>query len=162
MIFFSNMIQDIASLLTQAQWMLVTAESCTGGLVASQITDLPGCSRWFERGFVTYSDLSKQDMLGVPGELIKQYGAVSKEVAEAMAVGALKKSASHIALSITGIAGPTGGSIEKPVGTVWFGWAAQGISPISSTKLFSGSRREVRFASCQYALEGVLSILRNQ
>lgn len=155
----SDLVYDISLILMRVQWQLVTAESCTGGLVASQLTDIPGSSLWFERGYVTYSNRAKQDMLDVPEELIVNYGAVSEQVALAMAVGALKKSAGHIALSVTGIAGPNGGSLDKPVGTVWFGWAAQGIRPKTSKKLFPGDRHEIRLAACQYALEGVLLMM---
>src|SRR6187401_2663879 len=115
---FNTLIIEIAQYLKAHNWQLVTAESCTGGLVASCITEIPGSSLWFERGFVTYSNLAKQEMLGVPKKLIANYGAVSEEVASAMAVGALAHSKGHIALSVTGVAGPDGGSIEKPVGTV--------------------------------------------
>lgn len=153
-------IEEIASVLKQNNWLLVTAESCTGGLIASQITEIAGSSLWFERGFVTYSNLAKEEMLGVPKALIAQFGAVSEEVALAMATGALEHSAGHVALSVTGIAGPDGGSEAKPVGTVCFGWAVQGKKPISLKKHLPGNRQEVRLWACKQALEGVLRLLR--
>lgn len=158
---FTKMLREIAQLLHANNWQLVTAESCTGGLVASYITDIAGSSAWFERGFVTYSNLAKQEMLAVPKELIEQYGAVSEEVALAMAVGALKHSSGTIALSVTGIAGPDGGSIEKPVGTVCFAWAARGGSSRALRKQYAGTRQDIRIASCQEALEGVLALIKN-
>jgi nicotinamide-nucleotide amidase len=155
-----DLVHEIASLLMAHHWQLVTAESCTGGLIASCLTDVPGSSAWFDRGFITYSNASKQDLLDVPQELIVRYGAVSEEVAKAMAVGALKHSAAHIALSVTGIAGPGGGSIEKPVGTVWLAWIAKGTPPQALEKHYSGTRQEIRATACQDALKGVVSLLK--
>lgn len=154
------LIHEIAISLKKSNWQLVTAESCTGGLIASQITELPGSSAWFERGFVTYSNLAKQQMLAVPEQLIAQYGAVSEEVAKAMAKGALHNSVGDIALAVTGIAGPDGGSVEKPVGTVCFGWAVRGGVSRAIRHQFSGTRHEIRFAAACVALEGVISELK--
>lgn len=156
------LINEIAVILKEKNWQLVTAESCTGGLVASFLTEIPGSSVWFERGFVTYSNLAKEEMLSVPKQLLKDYGAVSESVAAAMATGALQHSAGQVALSITGIAGPDGGSIAKPVGTVCFGWAAQGMSVKTLKKQFTGNRQEIRLASCQEALSGVLSLIKKK
>lgn len=153
------LINQIASLLIQKQWLLVTAESCTGGLIASQCTEIPGSSVWFERGFVTYSNLAKEEMLAVPKELLKQFGAVSEEVAAAMVLGALQHSAGDAALSVTGIAGPSGGTIEKPVGTVCFGWAAPGKPVRTLKKQFSGSRQEIRLRASEQALKGLFELL---
>lgn len=153
-----ELIKKIATHLSALKWQLVTAESCTGGLIASAVTEVAGSSQWFERGFVTYSNLAKEEMLSVSPQLIREHGAVSEEVALAMAMGALQHSAGHIAVSVTGIAGPDGGSIEKPVGTVCFGWATRTASPRSLKRQFDGSRQEIRLAACQEALEGVLSI----
>jgi nicotinamide-nucleotide amidase len=154
-----GLIEEIALLLKKNHWQLVTAESCTGGLIASCITEIPGSSVWFERGFVTYSNLAKQELLAVPEELIREFGSVSKEVASAMAIGAIRHSVGHIALSVTGIAGPDGGTIEKPVGTVFFAWATrEGLSQ-TIRKQFSGTRQEIRLASCQEALEGLLALI---
>jgi nicotinamide-nucleotide amidase len=159
---FNPLIKEIAALLKNNNWQLVTAESCTGGLISGFITEIPGSSDWFERGFVTYSNLAKEQMLAVPKQLLKQHGAVSEPVAAAMAIGALKHSAGQIAVSVTGIAGPDGGSIEKPVGTVCFGWVAQGCGPVKTVrKQLSGDRQDIRLASCQEALSGVLSLLKN-
>jgi nicotinamide-nucleotide amidase len=155
---FTSLLEEVASQLKKMHWQLVTAESCTGGLIASSITDMAGSSSWFERGFITYSNLSKQDMLAVPEKLILKYGAVSKEVAGAMAVGALQHSVGQIALAVTGVAGPDGGSIEKPVGTVCFAWALRTSDPILLKKRFNGNRQEIRIAACQEALQGVLHL----
>lgn len=159
---FNSLIQDISILLKERHWQLVTAESCTGGLLSSYLTEIPGSSLWFERGFVTYSNLAKQQMLSVPEPLLNEYGAVSEPVAAAMAVGALQHSAGDIAVSITGVAGPDGGSVEKPVGTVCFGWAAQGTG-VSKTlrKQLSGNRQDIRLAACHEALFGILSFIKN-
>lgn len=154
------LLEELASVLKEKNWQLVTAESCTGGMVAGLITDLSGSSLWFERGFITYSNLAKQEMLGVPAELIAQYGAVSEEVARAMALGALEHSSGQVALSVTGIAGPNGGSVDKPLGTVCFGWAALGQSPVTLKMQLPGNRQDVRLAACQHALKGMLSFLR--
>ncbi len=156
----SRLIKDVSLHLTRAHWQLVTAESCTGGMIASAITGTPGSSHWFERGFVTYSNLSKQELLGVSDQILIQFGAVSEQTALAMAVGALNHSVGHIALAVTGIAGPDGGTIEKPVGTVCFGWAVKGGVSKSSQKIFPGDREAIRRAACKYALEGVLSLLK--
>jgi nicotinamide-nucleotide amidase len=156
---FTVLIEEIALLLKKAQWSLVTAESCTGGLIASYLTEIPGSSAWFERGFITYSNLAKQEMLAVPSELIERHGAVSDEVAAAMATGALKNSAGQIALAVTGVTGPGGGSIEKPVGTVCFSWAVHNSLPQTLKKQFAGTRQEIRLAACKQSLLGVLSLL---
>ncbi len=157
---FDALIKEIALLLKKNDWQLVTAESCTGGLIASYITEVPGSSVWFERGFVTYSNLAKQEMLAVPKELIEEFGAVSEEVASAMATGALKHSIGDISLSVTGIAGPDGGTIDKPVGTVWFAWATRDGSLHTTKKQFRGARQEIRLAACHEALQGVLMTIK--
>jgi nicotinamide-nucleotide amidase len=138
--------------------MLVTAESCTGGWAAQVVTSVAGSSEWFERGFVTYSNAAKQELLGVRAETLARHGAVSEETAREMALGALARARGTIALSITGVAGPTGGSGGKPVGTVCFAWAdASGCR--SQTVRFSGDREAVRRHSVIHALEGVLERL---
>jgi len=154
------LIKEIALLLKELNWQLVTAESCTGGLISSYITEIPGSSTWFERGFVTYSNLAKQEMLSVPDGLIEVFGAVSEEVASAMAIGALKNSSGDIALSVTGIAGPDGGSINKPVGTIWLAWAARDGSLKTMKKQFHGTRQDIRLASCHESLQGVLALIK--
>jgi len=148
----------LAEVLTQRQVFLACAESCTGGLIAAACTDLPGSSRWFERGFVTYSNAAKTELLGVPPELIVQHGAVSDAVVRAMARGALAQSHAQLALAVTGVAGPDGGSADKPVGTVWFGWAsATGLH--SQCCHFSGDRATVRACTVQHALAHLLELL---
>ena len=151
-------LQELAHALQQRGWMLATAESCTGGLIAATCTDLPGSSAWLERGFVTYSNLAKTQMLGVPAHLIAQHGAVSEEVAYAMAAGACAHAAAQVAVAVTGIAGPDGGSAQKPVGTVCFGWCVNGQVSVE-THHFSGDRAAVRAATVQKALQGVLQRL---
>jgi nicotinamide-nucleotide amidase len=148
----------LADLMLKRQWMLATAESCTGGMIAAACTDLAGSSVWFERGFVTYSNEAKSDMLGVPAELIATHGAVSEPVARAMASGALQNSRAQVALSVTGIAGPSGGSPDKPVGTVWFGWATpDGVW--SDMQRFDGDRAAVRAATLRHSLTRLVELL---
>jgi nicotinamide-nucleotide amidase len=132
---------------------VVTAESCTGGLVAGAITAIPGSSEVLDRGFVTYSNAAKTELLGVPAGLIDSVGAVSDAVARRMAAGARLRANADLAVSVTGIAGPGGGSIAKPVGTVWFGLATRQGELFARHRLFSGSRDEIRAASVIYALE---------
>ncbi|MDT8990850.1 CinA family protein [Curvibacter sp. APW13] len=145
----------LADLLLQRGWMLATAESCTGGLIAAHCTDLAGSSQWFERGFVTYSNAAKTDMLGVDCGLIARHGAVSEPVARAMAAGALAHAAAQVSVAVTGIAGPSGGSADKPVGTVWFAWATpQGV--VSACQHFAGDRAAVRQAAMEHALRGLV------
>ena len=138
--------------------VLVTAESCTGGWAAQAVTAVTGSSAWFDRGFITYSNAAKQEVLGVRPETLRQHGAVSEETAREMARGALERSAATIALSITGVAGPGGGSAGKPVGTVCFAWS-RGAEVHSETHRFAGDRESVRRQSVILALEGVLSLL---
>lgn len=154
----SDTTAELAQALLARGWSLSTAESCTGGLVAAACTELSGSSVWFERGFVTYSNAAKTEMLGVPAALIEAHGAVSEPVARAMADGAVRHSAAQVALSITGVAGPTGGSADKPVGTVCFAWATP--AGVFSERLhLSGDRAAVRHAAAQHALIGLLQRL---
>jgi len=148
----------LSHVLLQKQWMLASAESCTGGMVAAACTDLAGSSAWFERGFVTYSNAAKTQQLGVEAALIAQHGAVSEAVARAMAQGALFHSKAQVTLAITGVAGPAGGTLDKPVGTVWFAWAMpEGIH--SELRHFEGDRAAVRQASALHSLLGLLSLI---
>lgn len=149
----------IAANLISSGWMLTTAESCTGGWIAKVCTDLAGSSAWFERGFVTYSNAAKQDMLGVQAATLEQHGAVSEAVVAEMASGALQHSRAQIAVAVSGIAGPSGGTPTKPVGMVCFGWAVQGGAVHTETCYFQGDRDAVRQQAVQYALEGVLKRL---
>jgi nicotinamide-nucleotide amidase len=148
----------VANLMLNKQLYLATAESCTGGLIAGACTDLAGSSQWFDRGFVTYSNAAKTEMLGVDAALIEQFGAVSEEVAAAMSQGAIKHSAAQVSVAVTGVAGPTGGSAEKPIGTVWIAWC---INSQTSTQLchFEGDRAMIRALTVQQALQGLVDRL---
>ena len=149
----NRLAKKIGQQLTQKAWQLAVAESCTGGWVAKLITDIEGSSAWFDRGFVTYSNAAKQSMLAVSGSILEQYGAVSKETVQAMAKGALTYSNAQITLAISGIAGPTGGTVEKPVGTVYFAWISQGQNGQIERHCFSGGRDSIRRQATQHALE---------
>jgi nicotinamide-nucleotide amidase len=138
--------------------MVATAESCTGGLIAAACTDLAGSSEWFERGFVTYSNAAKSDMLGVDAQLIAAHGAVSEAVARAMAQGALQQSLAQASVAVTGVAGPSGGSPDKPVGTVWFAWGLP-TGVVSEVQHFAGDRAAVRAATVQHALQRLIVLL---
>ena len=146
--------------LRQRGWMAATAESCTGGLIAAALTAVAGSSDVMDRGFVTYSNAAKTDMVGVPATLIVVHGAVSEEVARAMAEGALAHSVAHVAVSVTGIAGPGGGSADKPVGLVWFGCAVRGGTCVTRSQIFPGGRAEVRAASVGVAFNLLLEAAR--
>jgi nicotinamide-nucleotide amidase len=148
--------QAVGSACSQRRLLLTTAESCTGGWAAQVITHTAGSSDWFERGFVTYSNEAKIELLGVAPETLEQFGAVSPETAARMAEGALKSSKAMISLSITGIAGPTGGSPGKPVGTVCFAWCRVGQTTDTETVVFAGDREAVRRQAVVHALKGLL------
>lgn len=148
----------VADLMLKNNWFLATAESCTGGMIAAACTDLAGSSAWFDRGFVTYSNAAKTDMLGVDAALIATHGAVSEPVARAMAVGALAHAQAQVAIAVTGVAGPTGGSVEKPVGTVWLGFALPGAVH-TEVQHFPGDRAAVRAATVHYALRRLAQLL---
>jgi nicotinamide-nucleotide amidase len=139
--------------------MLATAESCTGGGVAQAITDVAGSSAWFERGFITYSNLSKQQMLGVSIATLDRYGAVSEMTVREMVAGALQHSAAQVALAVSGIAGPDGGTVDKPVGTVWFAWGVKNRTCVAHLHHLGGNRAEVRVQSVRIALQGVVDLL---
>ena len=151
-------VQQLAQALTERGWMMATAESCTGGMIAAACTDLPGSSRWFDRGFVTYSNAAKTEMLGVPAELIAKHGAVSEAVVRSMAEGAAKHAGVPVAVAVTGVAGPDGGSPDKPVGTVWIATYCAGIITAHCLHL-QGSRADIRAATSMQALQGVISYL---
>jgi nicotinamide-nucleotide amidase len=150
--------EQLAQALQARGWMLATAESCTGGMIAAACTDLSGSSNWFERGFVTYSNAAKTELLGVDPALIAQHGAVSELVARAMAFGAVRHSQAQVSVSITGVAGPSGGTPQKPVGTVWFGFQVDG-QLTSETRRFAGDRAAVRTATVEHALQRLLALL---
>lgn len=159
-------IAELAELLVARGHMLCTAESCTGGLIAARCTDLPGSSRWLDRGYVTYSNAAKQQMLGVPPEVIARHGAVSEAVVRAMVAGAVARSVATVGVSVSGVAGPDGGSAAKPVGTLWFGFLlsdpATGKAEIDALCLqIPGDRRAVREAAASAAVQGLLQRARN-
>lgn len=161
-------IAEIAHFLVKNGLMLATAESCTGGMIAAACTDMAGSSAWFERGFVTYANAAKTELLGVPAELIDQHGAVSEPVVRAMVQGAVARSRAQVAVAVTGVAGPTGGSPGKPVGTVWLGWCTPG-GPVHQGQAhvttacchFPGDRAAVREATVQHALGQLAQLLRH-
>lgn len=150
---------EVGAALASQKSMLACAESCTGGWISELVTATAGSSEWFERGFVTYSNAAKQEMLGVRPATLARHGAVSEETAREMALGALAHSHAQIALAVTGIAGPGGGSPGKPVGTVCFAWCRDRASAITETRCFSGDRQAVRRQSVVTALQGLLSLL---
>ncbi len=152
-----KLVTSLAERLVGLGWMFATAESCTGGMIAAACTDLAGSSAWFDRGFVTYSNDAKTDMLGVDPDLIETHGAVSEAVAIAMAEGAIKHSNAALAVAVTGVAGPTGGSADKPVGTVWFGFATPSSSR-AEMRRFDGGRLDVRRATVEHALSRALQM----
>jgi nicotinamide-nucleotide amidase len=151
--------ESIGAACRRRRLLLATAESCTGGWVSQVITHTAGSSAWFDRGFVTYSNQAKVQMLGVRPETLERFGAVSQETAAEMAAGALKNSMALISLAITGIAGPTGGSPGKPVGTVCFAWSRVGEAATAETMIFAGDREAIRRQAVLYALRGLLARL---
>ena len=153
------LVEKISEQLIKNKKRLTVAESCTGGWIAKVLTDLAGSSAWFERGFVTYSNDAKHEMLGVNKSTIEAYGAVSQETVNEMALGALKNSHADYGLSVSGIAGPSGGSADKPVGLVWFAWAYQDTVITSEKKIFSGDRNEVREQAVFHALTELVSFI---
>ncbi len=155
-----SLARELGQVLEHAHQMLATAESCTGGWVARVLTAVPGSSRWFERGFVTYSNAAKSDMLGVSTETLARDGAVSEATVRAMAEGALVHSGAQVAVAITGVAGPSGGTVERPVGTVWVAWARAGHETRARRWQFEGDREAVRRQSVTAAIEGLLDWLR--
>lgn len=155
---FPDLVARVAGLLERRGALLVTAESCTGGLIAAACTERAGSSAWFERGFVSYSNEAKHEALGVDAALIAAHGAVSEPVARAMADGAIAHSRAQVSLAVTGIAGPTGGSPEKPVGTVWFGWSVGGTTR-TERRRFDGDRTTVRQATVAHALQTLATLL---
>lgn len=152
---------ELGQCLLKQTWQCAVAESCTGGSLAAAITDCPGSSQWFDRGFITYSNDAKQDMLGVLKETLTRFGAVSKETVCAMAEGALRASSAQLTAAISGIAGPGGGTSEKPVGTVWIAWAGHSQPTQAHCYLFSGDRSLIRQQSVEEALRGLIRYAAN-
>ena len=154
-----DLLEHLTAILLKKNMTLATAESCTGGLLGATITHKAGASKIYERGFITYANEAKTEMLDVPADIIAKYGAVSAPVAEAMARGALTRSKAGIAISITGIAGPDGGTEEKPVGLVYFGYALRNGQAGTFEHLFEGDRSEIRIATVTRALKHLIAIL---
>lgn len=150
---------EVGDKLTAAHLVLALAESCTGGGLAESVTDVPGASVWFDRSIVTYSNAAKMQLLGVTADTLTQHGAVSSETAEQMAQGLLNTSSADVVLSITGIAGPGGGSVEKPVGTVWFGVGLRGDNIQTYLQHFSGDRNKIRSSAIDFALNLLINIV---
>jgi len=151
--------EDVGAVLRANRQMLCTAESCTGGWIAKMITDVPGCSDWFDSGMACYSYEAKQALLGVRPETLTHYGAVSRETVLEMVSGALVTSGASVAVAVTGIAGPSGGTADKPVGTVWIGWKRRGGYPQAEVFHFDGDRESVRRQTVAEALQGILRIV---
>lgn len=158
---FNRLASKVGALLAKHNEMLVTAESCTGGWIAETMTALPGSSAWFERGYVTYSNLAKQELLHVSEPTLARYGAVSEYTAVAMAQGALRNSHAQIALATTGIAGPSGNEQNKPVGLVYFAWASNRFNCQVAKMMFSGDRQSIRQQAVTFSLESLIFIMRN-
>ncbi len=150
---------DVGGALKARGLALATAESCTGGWIGTAVTAVPGSSDWFERGFITYTNVAKHEMLGVGADILEKYGAVSEQIVKAMVVGALANSHAQVAVAVSGIAGPTGGTHAKPVGTVCIAWGLRGGDPVAETRLFAGDRDAVRRQSVECALAGVLALV---
>ena len=151
--------EEVGSELKRRGLMLATAESCTGGWVSEAVTMVPGSSDWFERGFVTYTHISKREMLGVESDTLGGHGSVSEQTVREMVTGALARSHAQVALAVSGVAGPGGGTPEKPVGTVCFAWGSANSAPRAETRHFPGDREAVRRQSVEHALKGVLDLL---
>ncbi len=156
---FTKTAQKLAKLLEQRQQVVAVAESCTGGWVAKVLTDLAGCSAWFDRGFVTYTNEAKHQMLGVSIKTIERFGAVSEETVHEMALGVLNNSPAHYSLAVSGIAGPSGATEGKPVGTVWFGWAIRDEEVVAECCRFEGDREAVRRQAVAYSLRRLVEIV---
>lgn len=156
----SSLAREVGERLRRHGLQLATAESCTGGWVAKVITDVPGSSEWFERGFITYSNTAKVELLEVSQHTLEAYGAVSQEVAVEMARGALAHTTAKVSLAVTGIAGPNGGTLTKPVGLVWLVWYRDGATSLSSERHFQGGRESIRQQAMIAALQGLIKLLR--
>lgn len=152
---------EVAQALIQRNARMATAESCTGGWVAQLLTQIPGSSNWFDSGYVTYSNAAKKRMLGVKEETLESKGAVSESVVVQMAEGALRNAEVDITVAISGVAGPDGGTDQKPVGTVWFAWAIRNQATVTCLSFFSGDRQSIREQAVEQALQGVLAYLPN-
>ena len=154
-----QLLQQLADTLRAKNLKLATAESCTGGWIAKCITDLAGSSEWFDLSIVSYSNSAKHNLLNVSEVTLSTYGAVSEQIVCEMVVGVLQQSAADVALSVSGIAGPDGGSNDKPVGTVWFGWGMRESPPVARVQHFTGDRDQVRQQAVEFALQGLLQLI---
>lgn len=154
-----TLITRLAELAISNQRVLAAAESCTGGLIAAACTELSGSSVWFDRGFVTYSNASKRQMLEVPQEILDQQGAVSEAAVKAMANGAVEHSDANLSVAVSGVAGPTGGSVDKPVGTVWIACSGDGMTSFAEHFVFVGDRRAVRKQTVEHALQSLIKCI---
>lgn len=155
----SSIAATLGQLLVSRQWIITTAESCTGGSIASAITSIAGSSKWFEQGFVTYSNNAKQQQLGVAESVLIEHGAVSEAVVRAMAMQACDKAGANVAIAVSGVAGPGGGSIEKPVGTVWLAWTIQNAGTTTKCYQFKGDRNAVRAQAVSMAIGELNKVL---
>ncbi len=155
----TDLAAQLGEVLDRQGRILTTAESCTGGWIAKVITDVPGSSGWFEHGFVSYSNAAKQELLGVTPATLEQHGAVSAETVAEMAQGALRHSRADLAVAVSGVAGPDGGSLDKPVGTVWLAWVVRDGSVRTQRQVFPGDRKAVRRQTVIMALKGLLDVL---
>lgn len=155
----SDAVANLGALLVENEWQITTAESCTGGGVASALTSVSGSSLWFEQGFITYSNTAKQCQLGVEKLLLDQYGAVSEPVVRAMAEGACQRAKADIGVAVSGVAGPSGGSIDKPVGTVWLAWVLPTIGTVAKCYCFDGDRNSVRSQAVAIAIGELTKLL---
>lgn len=156
---FNDLSLAVGQALKKHGSMVVTAESCTGGMIAEALTSVSGSTAWFDRSYITYSYESKKEMLGVQELTIQKKGAVSQACVEEMVIGALQQSHAKVSVACSGIAGPSGGTLDKPVGTVWLAWAMQGQEVVSQVFLFAGDRQAVREQTTQAALQGILSLV---
>jgi len=154
-------ITKLAELAVQQNLMVATAESCTGGLIAKTATDLAGSSRWFSRGIVTYSNTAKEELLGVSNNILMQYGAVSEQTVLAMVDGLFTSDEVNIGVAVSGIAGPDGGTKEKPVGTVWISWKYQQNPAVARCFCFAGNRENIRLQACSAAISGLIDCIEN-
>ncbi len=155
----TELAQRLGRLLSRRKLMIATVESCTGGMIGEVLTRIPGSSAWFERGFITYSNDAKQELVGVRSDTLRRHGAVSGEVAREMASGGVRSSHADLAVSVTGIAGPEGGSDEKPVGTVWIAWSDRSGRVVDESFQFVGGRQRIREATAERALAGAIEFV---
>ncbi len=155
----NSLAEEVGTILIKDALTLSTAESCTGGWVAKVVTDIPGSSGWFDRGFVTYTNQAKQEMLSVNPETLLSFGAVSEQTAQEMAEGALLASRAQVSLSVSGVAGPSGGTKQKPVGMVCFAWSGKFFDTLTTTQIFKGDRELIRRHAVYHALRGLVDVL---